>query len=943
MCYVKTQYSVPTFICNITEAFMAFSKKDREEFQIKLAKQHQLVEIIGKEYQKNLEFFEDDQKSKDGLLTLCALAKDFSEGILNFYEHLRSSLHEENEDNAEENAAEEWLAKQPLLQVDTSTQTAQTPVTPKLNLQNLQTKMSTLKPAKPTASFHEQQFEEALKNLRQALCWQKAYAEKDARQELVKLEKYIDPERMQTEIKIVERRGATYINFENRLTKLLKQCSPIDDAVLSFWQEIKEKHGWFITKFIKIISYKSQAVCTKMIHTHSKEQVLNFIEKLKQHYGKGIQDCIKNLHEIINAYANNDNADQEALQGIIAGSEHRIQCLEPETAWVLYIDESGSDFNKDHGTAQVTGVLFPANSPLRTLGKNVHCTEMPKPKVLRIFNELLDSKCAILGLNKHELHTMSQEEWFASVLELILWVWRLLPLRVEGNTSLRVCIEEHSQFKPEQDTNMLKKAFDVQADKEDSARCKRIDVTEITFVTKGTGHLGWADVAAYMWGSPSDIIKKGLQKSGLKGKCYLENVSDLLPVWAKALSAHTVLTGAEWLKLMQEKTQKGSITEKALKNLQNTCLKDKNLWQIYMETTKTYLLGKDYNLETIEKICAWLGQINSDDLPKEQQFFLKMSELATNNHQGDITDKPQKLRAEIQELAESVGESDLGAKCHAALRIAVSYANAFDFAKARQCLAPWDSLHGGNSMGSALWDGKILSSLGQYAAFEGDYSKALSYFDAALIQFEKLQTLDVADWKKQCEQTAVYAAIVAMDMENMPDTERVQRLERALGGSIHAACIKFSKPNVLDDRYVHHMLVRYLATYGTDDEKILYSKNSQYWHIEEHGTGKGHPWPLIQWYRWYMLPENMQEAKKKIMSSLFTYCWGNTSGATVDLIGITLGLSADVLAPTNSSVQERLVELANLMPYAVKKMQFLLDGQETGLSLVKKVLPFNYR
>ena len=52
--------------------------------------------------------------------------------------------------------------------------------------------------------------------------------------------------------------------------------------------------------------------------------------------------------------------------------------------------------------------------------------------------------------------------------------------------------------------------------------------------------------------------------------------------------------------------------------------------------------------------------------------------------------------------------------------VKVSRDNALDFAKAEERLAQWNPINGGRLTGTALWDGKIFSSFGQYRAFQID-------------------------------------------------------------------------------------------------------------------------------------------------------------------------------------------------------------------------------
>ncbi len=816
-----------------------------------------------------------------------------------------------------------------------------------LNLQALQSSMSSMKDNARPSYAHKTRYDDALIQLRNGISWQQPEMEKEARRELKKLEKHIPAHTMQEDIASMERRGATYVNFGNRLKKLLAQHDPLHANVLAFWADIQKHHRWFMTKFVKDILFVSKHICKRMTHAQSAEKAREYVESIVKHYGQDAQRSSKDLLEIIAACKEN------VVPVVTATQEHRIQCLEPEAGWVLYIDEAGQDFEKttSDANAKVVGVLLPEKTTLRILEKDIHCKAKSTPAVLNMFNELLSTKCGILGLEKKDLHHMQHEQWFASVQELVAWVWRLLPLMEDAPVRLRVCIENRSTYNAKQDIVLFKKTFEVQREKEDAARRRRIEITDMEFVSKGTGHIGWADVAAYMWGSPTKEIKNGLAQSGLIGACYLSNISDILPLWEKIFGGD-MLSGDEWRRLTQERTQQGSITANALRLLQERCMQDEELWRPYIVATSAYLESKEYDITVLERQCAWLSRMGQMEIVSPSlQFFWNLAELAEYNHQGDISPHVHELRGELESLSQNMAQLRPEAQYHAALRIAVSHANALDFTSARQCLAPWNPHAGGSCIGSALWDGKILSSLGQYAAFEGNFTEALQYFDEALGLFAKLSEFDAREGQRQAEQTSVYAAIAAMDISGnasaMPydlrQTLRVQRLENALGERILDACHKYARHGSAAGRYLHHALVRYLAEYGTDEEKKAYCAYSQRWCVEDVGVGQGHPWPLIQWYRWYLLPASAQAQKDALMDSLFDFSWSAMSGATVDFIGVTLGLAALEFQHDDPKVQKYVSSFLQHMPCAAERIAHLQTDALSGLALVKAVLPFNYR
>ncbi|MBQ7585695.1 MAG: hypothetical protein IJU40_05550, partial [Desulfovibrionaceae bacterium] len=424
------------------------------------------------------------------------------------------------------------------------------------------------------------------------------------------------------------------------------------------------------------------------------------------------------------------------------------------------------------------------------LGPNFHAKEKPPSTVLNKFNQLLEANCGILGLYEPDLQQTSHNIWLKTVLELILWVWRLIPLDSE-KSSLHICIEECSEYKPNEDLKWLSLALNHALDKESLKRAEHLLLPKdaLRFVKKGTELIGWADVAAYMWGSTQVEIIKGLEASGLKDTCFLKEVKAKLPLWAKALKGEA-LEKSEWQFLMEQKDQ--ALTEHCLKSLKKLCRHEVDLWPRYVEATSDYLATKNYDLKVLERECAWLAETSSQDLKPEMRFFWKLTELANFNHKGDISAKAQKTAKEVEELAPKIGHLKPEATWQAALRLAVFEANRFDFFAAKEKLKPWDPLENGQLTGSALWDGKILSSLGQYEAFNKDNKLALDYFSEALECFKKLSDIDPIGSKLQIEQTSIYAAIAAMDVATFTLQTKKDYLEKALGQSVPQACKTFA-------------------------------------------------------------------------------------------------------------------------------------------------------
>ncbi len=909
---------------------MMFSKIMQKNFCRDLAKILQLFEEAEETLEKNLDTFVAHGDVQAELRTLA--------GDIHILATRLQTTHARLEDMGN-SAAERWLAQRLASIIKEETATLAVP-------------LAHASPALPWSvhtlgSVSEEDYDAALIQLYYGIRQHDAKMEADARHMLNLCAQYVPHTAIKVDFKKIKRRASIHINYSNRLKNLLGKHRPLDKKVVTFWEDVVQNYPWFMATFLDAIHAFTRSYCENPVSSDGETQAQAYVRSVEEFYDAHAPSESESLLELLTTCVGRNAFIVPITQ------DHRIQCLAPETAWTLYIDETGQDFgkktHKKRLDAKVVGLLLPENTPLRTLGASAHCAAKSTAAVLQLFNELMACKCGILGLRQRDLHPMKHDPWLASVQELIAWVWRLLPLREGEPVRLRVCIENRCEYSAEQDIALLKKIFEIQREKEDPARSLRLKVTSMKFVSKGTECIGWADVAAYMWGSSSAEIQDALTQSGLRGTCYLSDVADILPLWEKVFTGE-MLSGDAWQRLMQEETEYDSITYNALLLLQERVMKDVKLCRPYVEATVAHLKSTTPDSDTLERQCTWLARIGqSKNLTQDMQFLRDFAEPDANNHKFCVTPHAGTFRESMGVLLQCMTQ----VRCKA-LRTAKCYAKIFDFSGARRCLAPWDFSARGRSVGSGIWDGKILSDLGQYTACEGDFTKALQCFDRASALFEHLGKTDgCAGYGSSANPLAhaavvrIYAAMVAMDMTKMSQSERVQRVEQALGESILAACHKYARHGISVGRYMHHILVRYLSDYGSTEERTAYFAGVHSWCVEGVGMGQGHPWHLIQWYRWCMLTERMQEKmqneKAALMNTLFGSCWPSQNGVALDILGIAVGIASHELQIDDAKIRLYLHDLAQKTPTIREKVSLLLTRAHKGPALVKAVVPCMYR
>jgi hypothetical protein len=842
----------------------------------------------------------------------------------------------EDELSAEPNVAEEWLVSG---SGDLKSPSENAPPDPPASF--VQPVLSTPCPESPQAievklsrKEQEKQLKAHLFDLQKAISWGNLKEAEKARKRVFRMTSLYPKKELEEKIKRYESLGQNFKRVSTDFETLMHKEGILGKKTITFWKKLPNSNTrWFINPAKKKIKHELEFQLGRLLRVHSPQssRITAFIHRAQSAYGTLAAQLpgMRDAHLI-------------RLPDVDPGVDHRIPALLPCTGWTLYIDETGSRFGDKKGKeGRVVGVLFPDNTTLSPLPTGFHAVSAPPAKVLLRFNQLLQTPCGILGLGVDDLHQMTQEHWLGCVLEVVNWVWRLLPLPGEETpVILNVLIENKGTYDASKDLEWLQTGLAIAWDKESPQRNSLIQLGKLDFVPKDTGLLGWVDLVAYAWGASIQEIKTGIKQSRLIGSCLLEGVRELLPIWAKAINGK-VIEAQEWQRLTEEKDadRPGSVTLLALENLKKTCRQTPENWQRYVDGMNAYLAAKEYDLSVVETQANWLAGMEGINMNHEMRFFWKIAELARYNHTGEISTPPlQDTKAEVVDLSEKVGQLLPHARCHAMLRVAVSDANAFDFKRAEDRLAPWNPAAGGTLMGSAIWDGKILSSLGQYAAFQGYPKKGLPLFDQALGQFKRLKSVDPLEYGRQHSQTATYAAIAAMDAEGISPDDLITRMEQALGMPLLKAVERLGGDASPGNRYLHHLLVRYLAMHGSEKLHNEYLRTSSTWLIPEIGAGAGHPWPLIQYYRWELTKH------PELIDSIFDFCLGREQGATVKLIGIAIGIASRMLSPTNGTIRGILHDLQVEMPMAEDRIAILLQPNSlSGIELLKRVLPFNYR
>lgn len=618
-----------------------------------------------------------------------------------------------------------------------------------------------------------------------------------------------------------------------------------------------------------------------------------------------------------------------------------IRGLAPQSSWTLLLDETGSDFGGDIRSkglsGKFVGLLVPDNGnclhPLKSGWHAIDCVKTDD--IDQVVQAVLDAPCGVLGITTSALPEDPNERWFDGMLGILEWVLRLLPLK--GHTKLNVAIEARPPFKPGQYGKAVVRDVVAHLARAWPDRAKLLEVSLKVIGKDGHPLNGYVDALAFTWGSQNPASRERLKCSGLEGTCLLNVTSrDLAASW-DAWDQPGGLSPLLWRDLASspDGPKPNTITHAILSSLSDKCKRDVSIWQTYLDEAKSHLYGGAFNVTTVGRMVEWLEAAAPDAsaIPPAIRLAWLTAKLAGANHVGKTESK---WLQELNELSEKLREEDASVCCFAALHIAVSATNRFDFDTASKVLEEWSDLPP-SIPGLRLW-GQVKSSIGQHLAFAGKLAKAREAFSEALRAFARLSDPSVR--AQELSQTSCYYSITMMDDTSVSDAEAYAALSEYLGNPETAA---ESYATLTDDgtKFMHHTLLRYLVFRGNQTVKDKYLKHQRSWEC-----GTGHPWPLINAYRAILLRNRDNAEAQNLILDARDGALCPTQGATMHLIGSVLGavgLSWGVDWPDAEGVLERLTRE---LPFAAASIQVIQDSIHKPVestAIMRAALPFNFR
>ncbi|HNC02714.1 MAG TPA: hypothetical protein PLY05_05095 [Agitococcus sp.] len=534
-----------------------------------------------------------------------------------------------------------------------------------------------------------------------------------------------------------------------------------------------------------------------------------------------------------------------------------LRHLTPHHHWHILIDETGSEFDNskqnisDKTLGRMVALAIPYDKvSLPTLKKNFHATSESDALLDKTIKTLLDNPVGIVGITVNDDLLGKSSRWFSGIYMLMRLVLRLLPIQ-GGQGKVEFFIEQRGGFDAQMSLLPIQQLLETELHALDKERFQHISLI-LQFSDKNHHPAnGYVDAVAHMWAAGSANSKTRLKHSALKGHCLLEPHHDVIDRTYAAIDQKLDLSAKDWYQLVSSISHEpsSSLLHSVLQQLGRQTQQQADIWHRYLDYISQLLKDKNYRLLPLKSALDWLASYapKTLSLPPMLTLHWYMARLACANHLGksDISLIEKSLVLGSQLLEENAPDV-----CHLHLRIAVAATNLFEFNAAQQVLDFWKD-QAPRVMGLANY-GKYLSSLGQIAAFKGNLSQAITYFDQALETFAQLS--DKKDKAKQQQQTQIYRLIAFMDMPEHSDSQVKAQLEQFFMNTLDKVAQRLSMGDD-NSRFEHHVLLRAMITRPALFEES-YLNNASEWQL-----GDAHPWPLICAYRaWLLHAKNPNQA-----------------------------------------------------------------------------------
>lgn len=557
-------------------------------------------------------------------------------------------------------------------------------------------------------------------------------------------------------------------------------------------------------------------------------------------------------------------------------------------------------------------------SKLKDLPKAFHATDSTDEAFKdQIVQDLTQADIGVLGFSVQDRALTINQQWFDAIHKLCEWTLLMLPVREDESLKVLIQIEEKGGYVPgDGQLQLIKETLLTRLTTLAPERFRNLHL-HMEFIDKnGSKFNGYVDTIANTWGSTRKLPKQRLQQSQWLNHCLLSAQQNNIQRLFLAVNENQTLTKDAWYQICGEilSEPKTSLLHTLLDQVGQKTQKNEALWVSYMDFISERLRLKDYKLSAIGYALDWLEAHKPEhvELPLIAQLYWLSAKLAQLNHEGKLDiQRLQKLIA----IADTLKEEYAADCCQALLRVSTAMTNGFEFNAATPTLNKW--LEYDIAIPGRLNHAKLLSTMGQLSAFNGDAEEAVDYFDQAIAEFKQLSDQKVT--QKDIQQTQIYRRIASMDQLNTPNANDWQSNIITDDKQVRALAVSGSL-----ERYQHHTFLRGLIhAPDTFSETI----KNYLLHEAKWDFGDGHPWPWINAYRgWLFALQGQKNKAKEYFEIAIEQTQDEFSGVTIQWIGAVIATLADKLNVTDNKassfdIEQLSKQLANAPIDALQTFQ----------------------
>lgn len=641
---------------------------------------------------------------------------------------------------------------------------------------------------------------------------------------------------------------------------------------------------------------------------------------------------------------------QSSITPIVFESHHpnSLRHLASDTNWSIYIDETGKHFGfttseeslASHQIGRIVALAVPSRTKLNPILDGFHAAEASSQDVDSKLEYLLRQDVGIFGFTVSDPEALAGN-WFSHTVLLARWVLLQLPIPVGERSQVSFFIERNDARLAYQPIDSLATLLEGELQAIDSERYKNLTLN--TQLMGKDHHMNaYVDVLAFTWGSPSQVSKDRLKKSGLAGHCFLRPDQQSMDRLYLSIARGKKLHVKDWYELcsaVNRESEHGLLAH-YLHQLGTQTQNDLQEWHSYLDEVRNRMRSGDYRLNEVSSALDWLEKYTpkSERLPAIYRLPLETTRLGQENHLGKVNF--ERLQTCI-ELIQQLEEEDAQQACGALLRVLVSASNNFEFQILKPLLNEW--IDKPIAVSGLANYARLHSSLGQIYAFTNNSEEAIKHFNKAIDLFDRLSDKQRANREKQ--QTNAYRLICLMDLEQVDENAFLRELTSNKNLIPHSRQLASSGNNL---RYPHHLWLRALVSLpnAPSDIKDAYLEQSHQWQY-----GDDHPWGLIDAYRaWLLQIDEQNEMASQCMSRAVELCAQKKNGPILWWIAEVLRTLAQALGIDNIELpsdkqREFLKEVLPSAPHE-QLLSFASEGKLSDkkqiLIYLKLCLPFNF-